>query len=71
MKKPRPDAKATPPADACGVTGQSHEAPSFAALLLAFPGEPGDIPKRRRKLSRVARDGVPRRLSRASCKMKK
>jgi hypothetical protein len=65
MKKPRPDAKATPPADACGVTGQSHEAPSFAALLLAFPGEPGDIPKRRRKLSRASHEMARHAVCRA------
>jgi hypothetical protein len=30
--------------------------PSFADLLLAFPGEPGDIPKRSRKPARALRD---------------
>lgn len=30
--------------------------PDFADLLLAFPGEPGDIPERTRKLSRVLRE---------------
>lgn len=30
--------------------------PSFADLLLAFPGEPGDIPKRRRKSARALSD---------------
>lgn len=29
--------------------------PSFADLLLAFPGEPGDIPERSRKPARAAR----------------
>jgi antitoxin Phd len=32
-------------------------APSFADLLLAFPGEPGDIPERRRKPARALRKG--------------
>ncbi|TVQ32820.1 MAG: type II toxin-antitoxin system Phd/YefM family antitoxin [Geminicoccaceae bacterium] len=30
--------------------------PSFAELLLAFPGEPGDIPDRSRKPARALRD---------------
>jgi antitoxin Phd len=30
--------------------------PGFAELLLAFPGEPGDIPERSRKLARALRD---------------
>jgi antitoxin Phd len=30
--------------------------PSFAELLLAFPGEPGDIPERSRKPVRALRD---------------
>ena len=30
--------------------------PSFADLLLAFPGEPGDIPERSRKPARALRD---------------
>jgi len=29
--------------------------PSFADLLLAFPGEPSDIPERRRKPARALR----------------
>jgi antitoxin Phd len=32
--------------------------PSFADLLLAFPGEPGDIPKLSRKPARTLRDPV-------------
>jgi antitoxin Phd len=32
--------------------------PSFADLLLAFPGEPGDIPERRRKLVRTLRKSL-------------
>lgn len=32
------------------------KAPSFADLLLAFPGEPGDIPERSRKPARTLRD---------------
>ena len=38
--------------------------PSFADLLLAFPGEPGDIPERSRKPARALRtaaDLVPAR----------
>lgn len=31
------------------------QVPSFADLLLAFPGEPDDIPERPRKLSRTKR----------------
>lgn len=31
-------------------------APSFADLLLAFPGEPGDIPEPSRKPARALRD---------------
>lgn len=31
------------------------KAPSFAELLLAFPGEPGDIPERSRKSARALR----------------
>ncbi len=30
--------------------------PSFADLLLSFPGEPGDIPERSRKPARALRD---------------
>ena len=30
--------------------------PSFADLLLAFPGKPGDIPERLRKPARAQRD---------------
>jgi hypothetical protein len=30
--------------------------PSFADLLLAFPGEPADIPERRRKPARALSD---------------
>ena len=32
------------------------KAPGFADLLLAFPGEPGDIPERLRKPARVSGD---------------
>lgn len=32
--------------------------PSFAELLLAFPGEPGDIPARSRKPARALRDSA-------------
>ncbi len=32
------------------------KAPSFADLLLAFPGEPADIPERRRKRARALGD---------------
>ncbi|WP_027038691.1 type II toxin-antitoxin system Phd/YefM family antitoxin [Mesorhizobium ciceri] len=31
--------------------------PSFADLLLAFPGDPDDIPERRRKPARALREG--------------
>lgn len=31
-------------------------APSFADLLLAFPGEPGDVPERSRKPARSLRE---------------
>lgn len=31
--------------------------PSFAELLLAFPGEAGDVPERARKPARMLRDG--------------
>ncbi|WP_024881480.1 type II toxin-antitoxin system Phd/YefM family antitoxin [Methylosinus sp. LW3] len=31
------------------------KAPSFADLLLAFPGKPGDVPVRRRKPARALR----------------
>jgi len=33
--------------------------PSFADLLLGFPGEPADIPKRQRKPARVLDDPSP------------
>ncbi|HEX2885286.1 type II toxin-antitoxin system Phd/YefM family antitoxin [Vineibacter terrae] len=33
--------------------------PTFADLLLAFPGEPQDIPGRRRKSARALRGGCP------------
>jgi antitoxin Phd len=34
------------------------KAPTFADLLLAFPGEPGDIPNRRDKPARVLRNAA-------------
>ncbi|UEM23755.1 type II toxin-antitoxin system Phd/YefM family antitoxin [Skermanella mucosa] len=33
--------------------------PDFADLLLAFPGEPGDIPERSRKPARTLEDDGP------------
>ncbi|HEX2887859.1 type II toxin-antitoxin system Phd/YefM family antitoxin [Vineibacter terrae] len=33
--------------------------PTFADLLLTFPGEPQDIPERRRKPARALRGGCP------------
>lgn len=35
------------------------KAPPFADLLLAFPGEPGDILNRRHKPARASRDAAP------------
>ncbi|UVK48941.1 type II toxin-antitoxin system Phd/YefM family antitoxin (plasmid) [Mesorhizobium sp. AR07] len=32
--------------------------PSFADLLLAFPGDPDDIPERKRKPARALREGL-------------
>jgi prevent-host-death family protein len=34
------------------------KAPTFADLLLAFPGEPEDIPNRRHKPARASRDAA-------------
>lgn len=34
------------------------KAPSFADLLLAFPGEPGDIPERSHKPARALRNAA-------------
>ncbi|MGI6247741.1 MAG: type II toxin-antitoxin system Phd/YefM family antitoxin [Pseudochelatococcus sp.] len=36
-----------------GLSDIEFDPPRFADLLLAFPGEPGDIPERRRKPARA------------------
>ena len=47
--------KETQPKDEKAVADESEQdskIPSFADLILEFPGEPGDIPKRSRKPTR-------------------